>query len=73
MRSTQWIVLAAVIVLGFGIWGALPAPVLADEPEEGPRFGGKIAERYEDSVEWWPEEVRPPEGAPNAELLTLAI
>ncbi|MBW1689105.1 MAG: sulfatase-like hydrolase/transferase, partial [Deltaproteobacteria bacterium] len=34
-------------------------------------FGGVIAERYEDSKEWWPEETRPPEGAPNVLILLL--
>jgi arylsulfatase len=34
-------------------------------------FKGKIARRYEDSKEWWPPEVRPPEGAPNVLILLL--
>ena len=34
-------------------------------------FGGVIAERYEDSKEWWPEEVRPPKGAPNVIIFLL--
>ena len=29
-----------------------------------PEFGGKIARSYADSVEWWPPEQVPPEGAP---------
>ena len=43
-----------------------PAPTRAD-----PEFGGKIARSYQDSVEWWPEEVRPPEGAPNVIIFLL--
>jgi arylsulfatase len=38
------------------------------EPSE---FRGKIAKKYEDSVEWWPEPVRPPEGAPNVIIFLL--
>jgi arylsulfatase len=34
-------------------------------------FGGVIAEKYEDSKEWWPPEKRPPEGAPNVVILLL--
>ncbi len=34
-------------------------------------FGGVIAEKYEDSKEWWPPQVRPPEGAPNVLILLL--
>lgn len=35
-------------------------------------FKGKIAERYEDSVEWWPQTVPPaPKGAPNVLIIVL--
>ncbi len=34
-------------------------------------FKGKIAKKYEDSKEWWPEEVRPPKGAPNVIIFLL--
>lgn len=34
-------------------------------------FGGKIARSYEDSVEWWPEPVRPHPDAPNVLILLL--
>jgi arylsulfatase len=34
-------------------------------------FKGKIGKRYEDSQEWWPPQVRPPEGAPNVIILLL--
>jgi arylsulfatase len=37
-----------------------------------PEFKGKIAERYEDSVEWWPQTVPPaPKGAPSVLLILL--
>jgi arylsulfatase len=34
-------------------------------------FKGKIAKKYEDSEEWWPEDPRPPEGAPNVIVFLL--
>ncbi len=34
-------------------------------------FKGKIAKKYEDSKEWWPEPVRPPKGAPNVIIFLL--
>jgi arylsulfatase len=39
--------------------------------EHGTEFGGKIARSYEESEEWWPPEVRPPEGAPNVIIFLL--
>ena len=36
-----------------------------------PEFGGKMARSYEDSVEWWAEPERPPEGAPNVIVFLL--
>ena len=46
---------------------ATMATTVADTPKtkqvEG--FGGIIAESYEDSKEWWPEEKRPHKDAPN--------
>jgi arylsulfatase len=35
------------------------------------KFKGKIAKRYEDSKEWWPEPVTPPKGAPNVIIFLL--
>jgi arylsulfatase len=35
------------------------------------KFKGKIARRYEDSEEWWPEPVTPPKGAPNVIIFLL--
>jgi hypothetical protein len=34
-------------------------------------FKGKIAKKYEDSVEWWAKKQRPPEGAPNVIIFLL--
>ena len=34
-------------------------------------FKGKIAKSYEDSQEWWPDSVQPPEGAPNVIIFLL--
>jgi arylsulfatase len=34
-------------------------------------FQGKIARSYEESEEWWPESVRPPDGAPNVIIFLL--
>jgi hypothetical protein len=35
------------------------APVIAQEQAQ--EFQGKIAKKYEDSIEWWPKSPRPPE------------
>ena len=40
----------------------------AKAPQE---FKGKIEKKYEDSVEWWPEDPRPPKGAPNVIIFLL--
>jgi arylsulfatase len=34
-------------------------------------FGGIIAERYEDSKEWWPEDPKPPKDSPNVIIFML--
>jgi arylsulfatase len=47
------------------LMAAAPSFVKAEESK------GKIAGRYEDSKEWWPPEVRPPEGAPNVIIFLL--
>jgi len=39
--------------------------------EASPEFKGKIAKRYEDSVEWWPAPIEPPAGAPNVIIFLL--
>ena len=41
------------------------------ELDSGQEFQGTIAKSYEDSVEWWPEPTRPPEGAPNVIIFLL--
>jgi arylsulfatase len=49
----------------------IAASVVIAVAETAPEFKGKIAKSYEDSVEWWPEPVRPPKGAPNVLILLL--
>jgi arylsulfatase len=44
-------------------------PTGAEKADEA--FKGKIAKRYEDSVESWPEDPTPPEGAPNIIIFLL--
>ena len=34
-------------------------------------FGGKVGRSYEESVEWWPEPVRPHRDAPNVLIFLL--
>ncbi len=41
------------------------------ELDSGQEFQGTIAKSYEESVEWWPEPTRPPEGAPNVIIFLL--
>jgi hypothetical protein len=36
-----------------------------------PEFKGTMARSYQDSVEWWADPVRPPEGAPNVIIFLL--
>ncbi|MDP8925255.1 MAG: arylsulfatase, partial [Chloroflexota bacterium] len=36
-----------------------------------PTFGGVIGRTYRESTPWWPELVRPPEGAPNVVFVVL--
>jgi len=36
-----------------------------------PEFKGKIERGYAESKEWWPEEARPPKGAPNVIIFLL--
>jgi len=45
--------------------------VLAVLAVQASEFKGKIAKSYEDSVEWWPEDPVPPEGAPNVIIFLL--
>ncbi len=45
--------------------------LLAASAEPGTAFQGKIAKTYAESVEWWPEDPKPPEGAPNILIFLL--
>ncbi len=64
MRRTALIYSAAVAAIAAGV---LPAYAQQQKQE----FKGKIAKSYEESKEWWPEPVRPPEGAPNVIIFLL--
>jgi len=50
---------------------AFAPSVCAKEEGSQQEFKGKISRSYEESEEWWPEEVRPPEGAPNVIIFLL--
>ena len=73
MKRHAPVVLCASFVL------LLAASGHAQEGDEGGKvrtkevegFGGVIAERYEDSKEWWAPRKRPPEGAPNVIIFLL--
>lgn len=41
------------------------------QQHSNPEFKGKIAKKYEDSVEWWAPKVRPPKDAPNVIVFLL--
>jgi len=43
----------------------------ATAAHEGQEFQGKIARSYAESEEWWPEDPRPPAGAPNVIIFLL--
>jgi arylsulfatase len=59
---------AAVFLLTFVLAGSVAESA---EPQSAQDFKGKIARTYEASEEWWPEPVRPPEGAPNVIIFLL--
>ena len=49
-----------------------PAPEASNDPTAPSNFQGKIAESYDESVEWWPPTYKgAPEGAPNVLLILL--
>lgn len=78
MKSTRFrqsvtaMALAAILVLvfTFSAWakGKPPPPGPAKDKSE---FQGVIGESYKDSKPWWPEPVRPPQGAPNVVIIVL--
>ena len=59
------IVLLGLLLLMMGCAGN------TQESDAGQKFQGKIAKSYEESEEWWPEDPRPPEGAPNVIIFLL--
>ncbi len=56
-------VLSVLIILCF-----MTSSLFSETQQE---FKGKMARSYKDSVEWWPEDPRPPEGAPNVIIFLL--
>ncbi len=56
-------VLSVLIILCF-----MTSSLFSESQQE---FQGKMARSYKDSVEWWPEDPRPPEGAPNVIIFLL--
>ena len=51
---------------------AQPVAETSADPTSPLNFKGKIAERYEDSEEWWPPTYTPaPDNAPNVVLILL--
>jgi arylsulfatase len=83
MKSISRCLLALTCFIYLGCVPAPPAPSSSTPAVSGgpttsaiddseTEFQGKIARRYEDSVEWWPETVTlAPEGAPNVLLILL--
>lgn len=62
------------LLIGGGLMAGAIAAVINSQNFETTgkvEFRGKIARKYEDSVEWWPEPVTPPEGAPNVLMIML--
>ncbi len=71
MVIKRWLVTlaAAILVAGLGAGNVTAQSRVKTKTVEG--FGGVIAERYEDSKEWWPPETRPNKGAPNVIIFLL--
>ena len=67
--KTMFQVVSFVVLSGCaGTTSVTSLAVLDDDADE---FRGKIARSYDESQEWWPEQVRPPEGAPNVIIFLL--
>ena len=62
----------SVLVIAICLLFVMPLTALAGEKNktvEG--FKGKIAREYKNSKEWWPEDPKPPAGAPNVIIFLL--
>ncbi|UCC31106.1 MAG: sulfatase-like hydrolase/transferase, partial [Phycisphaerales bacterium] len=77
MRRRRGFTISSLAVLVAGASAAI-ADGQTEKPDNpalrtgaGPEFKGKIAKTYEESREWWPEPVRPPNGAPNVIIFLL--
>jgi len=62
-----------IIFISLSIFTLISYEKIASEEKkkESSEFKGKISRSYEDSVEWWPEDPRPPKGAPNVIIFLL--
>jgi len=70
MIKRRFVTLAtAILVVGLATGNTTAQSDVKTKTVEG--FGGVIAERYEDSKEWWPAETRPKKGAPNVIIFLL--
>ncbi len=69
LRSIFYLACLSAIFLVIGC--EAPPPGASSEGHAAPEFGGKIARSYAESEEWWPPEVRPPDGAPNVIIFLL--
>jgi len=63
--------IARQLVWALGMMALMIFSAPAGAEKAGEEFKGKIAKSYEDSVEWWPEDPTPPEGAPNIIIFLL--
>ncbi|KPJ74294.1 MAG: hypothetical protein AMJ54_17160 [Deltaproteobacteria bacterium SG8_13] len=64
--TTMWL---AAMIAGLWVGNVTAQSSVKTKTVEG--FGGVIAERYEDSKEWWPPEKRPKKDAPNVIIFLL--
>ena len=71
MKPTKTVTMITFAFLAFlGAALAQPQPTSSDDPRMA-GFKGKIAKRYEDSVQDWPKRAQAPAGAPNVLVILL--
>jgi arylsulfatase len=64
-------IVARQLIGALGVMALLIFSTPVGAEKAGEEFKGKIAKSYEDSVEWWPQDPTPPEGAPNVIIFLL--
>lgn len=69
LLSSLTAIWTAILVAGLATGTARAQGGVKTKTVEG--FGGVIAERYEDSKEWWPPETTPKKGSPNVVIFLL--